>query len=749
MPYRKGFARILALGGAVLTAATQLSAQEAPRTVDPDARAAATEARMRPDERTTLTHGLWAIPLIPGVVIPPEAITGAGYVQGIERLGVPALTETDASLGVSYIAGLRGDGATALPSGMAMGATWNPGLLRRGGAMIADEARAKGFNVLLAGGINLVRDPRNGRTFEYLGEDPLHSGLLGGAAIDGIQSRHVLSTVKHFALNAQETGRHVVDGLISDDALRMSDLLAFQIAIERGRPGAVMCAYNRVNGAPACGSDELLNRVLKQDWGYPGFVMSDWGATDSVAYALAGLDQQSGAQIDKQTFLGAPLAAAAARDPAYAARLRDMNRRILRSIYAVGLDAHPPARAAIDVADHARVARGVADEGIVLLRNRNALLPLSTSVRSIAIIGGHADAGVLSGGGSSQVEAQGGPAVSIPMGGEGPLAKYNNQTFNASSPLRAIRTLAPQAAITYRDGRYVSEAVAAARAADVAIVFATQWMSEGADVPDLSLPDGQDALIAAVAEANPRTVVVLETGGPVVMPWLDRTGAVMEAWYAGAQGGPAIADALFGRTNPSGRLPVTFPASTGQLPRPALPWAWMSEAAFVAAAASGRHFPIDYAIEGADVGYRFHARRGDAPLFPFGFGLSYTSFAHGRPILSGGAAPTARITVRNSGARAGGDVVQLYLVSTPAGPTRRLAGFAKVELAPGEAREVTIGAEPRIIADHRDGAWRLAAGRYGFAIGRSAAELGPTSFVTLARRQWSDRAARTGPRDDR
>ncbi|MEG8042488.1 beta-glucosidase [Sphingomonas sp. LR59] len=691
---------------------------------------------MQGDERTVLTHGLWAIPLIPNVRIPAEAILGAGYVTGIPRLGVPALVETDASLGVSYIANLRKDGATALPSATAMGSTWNPGLIRRGNAMIAGEARAKGFNVLLGGGINLMRDPRNGRTFEYFGEDPLHSGLLGGAAIDGVQSQHVLSTVKHFALNAQETGRHAVDGKLADDAFRMSDLLAFEIAIDRGQPGSVMCAYNRVNGAPACSSDYLLNRVLKQDWRYPGFVMSDWGAVGALDFALAGLDQQSGAQIDKKIFFGVPLAEAAARDPAYAARVADMNRRILRSIYAVGLDTHPPFKADIDFAANAGIARSVADEGIVLLRNSNALLPLSKDVRSIAVIGGYADAGVLSGGGSTQVQPLGGPSVSLPMGGEGPLAKYNNQTYHGTAPLAAIRALAPNAKVTFHDGRYPAEAVAAAKTADVTIVFATQWMAEGADVPDLSLPGGQDALIAAVTTANPKTIVVLETGGPVLMPWLNRTGAVMEAWYGGVRGGDAIAATLFGDSNPSGRLPVTFPASLDQLPRPALPYAGMIDRDFAAGTAAGTRYPIDYDIEGADVGYRWFARKNATPLFPFGFGLSYTQFQSGPMKVTGGAQPKATVTIRNTGTRAGSDVAQLYLVSTPAGRTLRLAGFTKVAVQPGTAANVTVQIEPRILADSKGGRWTMPAGRYGFALGRSATDLGPVVAVSLPARQW-------------
>ncbi len=733
--------RSVLLGGVLMTCVTAAFAQERPSTgmarpATADTRATATERAMQGDERTVLTHGLWAIPLIPNVRIPAEAILGAGYVTGIPRLGVPALVETDASLGVSYIANLRKDGATALPSATAMGSTWNPDLIRRGNAMIAGEARAKGFNVLLGGGINLMRDPRNGRTFEYFGEDPLHSGLLGGAAIDGVQSQHVLSTVKHFALNAQETGRHAVDGKLADDAFRMSDLLAFEIAIDRGQPGSVMCAYNRVNGAPACGSDYLLNRVLKQDWRYPGFVMSDWGAVGAVDFALAGLDQQSGAQIDKKIFFGVPLAEAAARDPAYAARVADMNRRILRSIYAVGLNTHPPVKADIDFAANAGIARSVADEGIVLLRNSNALLPLSKDVRSIAVIGGYADAGVLSGGGSTQVQPLGGPSVSLPMGGEGPLAKYNNQTYHGTAPLAAIRALAPNAKVTFHDGRYAAEAVAAAKTADVTIVFATQWMAEGADVPDLSLPGGQDALIAAVTTANPKTIVVLETGGPVLMPWLNRTGAVMEAWYGGVRGGDAIAATLFGDSNPSGRLPVTFPASLDQLPRPALPYAGMIDRDFAAGTAAGTRYPIDYDIEGADVGYRWFARNNATPLFPFGFGLSYTQFQSGPLKVTGGAQPKATVTIRNTGTRAGSDVAQLYLVSTPAGRTLRLAGFTKVAVQPGTAANVTVQIEPRILADSKGGRWTMPAGRYGFALGRSATDLGLVVTVSLPARQW-------------
>ena len=715
-----------------------VSAAPASSPADPDARAAAIEKVMTADERVTLTHGIMPLPLWP-VPIPKDAVPGAGYIPGIPRLNVPALKETDASLGVSYVGGFRRDGATALPSGVAMGATWNPDLMFKGGAMIAGEAHAKGFNVLLAGGINLMRDPRNGRTFEYFGEDPLHTGLLGGAAVAGIQSAHVISTVKHFALNGQETGRYFVNARISDAAARESDLLAFQIAIERGQPGSVMCAYNKVNGDQACSSDYLLNRVLKRDWRYKGWVMSDWGAVPGVEAALTGLDQQSGEQNDTGVYFGNVLRDKAAADPRYAARLSDMNRRILRSIYAVGVDANPPVVRPIDLAANAAVAEDIAKQGIVLLRNSDGILPLAKTAKSIAIIGGYADSGVLSGGGSSQVQGLGGAAVTVPLGGEGPFAAFFGQAYHRSVPIKAIKALAPQAQIFYRNGDYITDAVAAAKKADVAIIFATQWQSEGFDLPELDLPRGQNAMIAAVAAANPRTIVVLETGGPVLMPWLDKTAAVLAAWYPGARGGEAIASVLFGDTNPSGRLPLTFPASLDQLPRPKLDGIDTIEPNFVGKGAPGQTLEADYNIEGSDIGYRWFARTGAKPLFPFGFGLSYTSFDYsGLALKNVGGTLTASATIRNTGSREGAAVAQLYMTSAAGVKRVRLAGFAKASLAAGESRTVDFTIDPRIIAGWDGQGWSLAGGAYGFALGESADALGAPQMVTLKARRWRD-----------
>src|ERR1700712_440125 len=279
----------------------------ASRTGDARARAQAIVARMTLDEKIALVHGLFP-PQAKGKTA-NELIPSAGHIDGIPRLGVPLIRESDASLGVAnQVEQRKGDVATALPSSLATAATFDPEIARAGGAMIGSEARAKRFNVLLAGGVNLTRDPSNGRNFEYLGEDPLLAGVMAGAHIQGVQSNRIVSTIKHFALNAQETGRHVLDARIDEASLRESDLLAFQIAIEKGNPGSVMCSYNKLNGDYACENDWLLNKVLKRDWGYKGWVMSDWGAVHSTAKAANnGLDQQSGQELDSAMFFDAAL----------------------------------------------------------------------------------------------------------------------------------------------------------------------------------------------------------------------------------------------------------------------------------------------------------------------------------------------------------------------------------------------------------------------------------------------------------
>jgi beta-glucosidase len=685
----------------------------------PDERASLAVAAMTLDEKIGLLHGPMALPyrrpngeVVP---IPKAAIPAAGYIPGVPRLGIPALYETDASLGVTNPIGVRpGDVATALPSSLALAATFDPQLSYRAGALVGAEAHAKGFNVLLGGGMNLTRDPRNGRNFEYLGEDPLLAGEMAGAAVRGTQDQHVISTVKHFALNSNETARHGVDARVDRGALRESDLLAFELAIERGSPGAVMCSYNKVNGDYACANDWLLNRVLKKDWRYPGWVMADWGTTHGAGDAAQGLDQESGDQLDDAVWFDAPLKAAVAAGSIPPARIDDMAHRILRSMFAVGIDLHPPVKQAIDYPAHAAVALEIAQNGIVLLKNESQLLPLKPGAARIAVIGGNADIGVLSGGGSSQVTPSNGTYARIPVGGNGDMAFMRSELFDPSPPLKAIQAASPQSEVLYDPGAFPADAAALAARSDVAIVFVTQHQSEGFDVPDLSLPYGQDGLIQAVANANPHTIVVLETGNPVTMPWLDHVAAVLAAWYPGQEGGRAIADVLFGAVNPSGRLPITFPRRESDLVRPTLP---------NLGAAADAAVSIDY-TEGADVGYRGAARLGLAPLFAFGFGLSYTQFDYEHLAVTGGKTLTVSFDVRNRGARAGADVPQVYLTGAAGTPVYRLIGFQRMMLEAGAVGRVTLRADPRLLGfyDERRGKWDAKRGIYRVAVGRSASE---------------------------
>jgi beta-glucosidase len=684
----------------------------------PDERATLAVAAMTLDEKIDLLHGPMALPWIAHdgthVGVPSAAILGAGFVRGVPRLGIPALYETDASLGVANPNGIRpGDVATALPATLALASTFDPSLAYRAGALVGAEARAKGFNVLLGGGMNLARDPRNGRNFEYLGEDPWLAGLLAGEAVRGTQDQHVISTVKHFALNANETNRQFLDARIDRTALRESDLLAFEIAIEQGRPGAVMCAYNRVNADYACGNRWLLIDVLKGDWQFPGWVMSDWGAVHSVQDAVNGLDQESGQQLDKAVFFDVPLQGAVADGSVPAARIDDMVRRILRSMFAIGVVDQPPVKEDIDYAAHGSLALEIARKGIVLLKNDGNLLPLVRGSKKIAVIGGFANSGVLSGGGSAQVIPSNGAYARVPMGGATP--HWGDQVFDPSAPLNTIQKASPQSIVSYDAGTFPARAAALAARSDIAIVFVTRHEMEGSDVPNLDLPEGQDALINTVAASNPHTIVVLETGNPVAMPWIDRVPVVLATWYPGQEGGQAIADILFGVVNPSGRLPITFPRDASDLVRPALPNLGSEPNAPV---------HVDYS-EGADIGYRWYSAHGLTPLFAFGYGLSYTHFEYGGVKVSGGTRLRVKFDVRNVGAAKGADVPQVYLTSAAGQRVLRLIGFQRVELEPGESRTVSITADPRLLGyfDEERRRWRVRPGIYTLRVGRSAAEL--------------------------
>jgi len=684
----------------------------------PAERAAQVLAQMTLDEKLTLLKGYFGTDFPPArFEAPKEARYGsAGYVPGIARLGIPAQWQTDAGIGVATQGGAPDKRPrTALPSGLAVAASWDPAIAFAGGAMIGSEARADGFNVMLGGSVNLLREPRNGRNFEYAGEDPLLAGTIVGAAIAGVQSNGVIDTTKHYAANDQETDRNAGNAVIDEAAFRMSDLLAFELAIERGDPGAVMCAYNRVGGAFACENEFLLTDVLRDDWGFPGYVLSDWGAAHSTAPAAnAGLDQESGFGLQRQDWFGADkLKAALAAGTIDEARIDLMVGRILRSMFAHGLVDRPVAEGQpIDFAANRAVSQRAAEAGIVLLRNERGLLPLTDFPGRIAVIGGHADRGMLSGGGSSQVYPEGTNAVPgiAPTSWPGPVVYY------PSSPLEALQAELPRARITYDDGTDPVRAARLAHASDVAIVFGTQWASESIDVP-LSLGEGQDALIDAVADAQPLTVVVLETGGPVLMPWADKVPAVLEAWYPGRMGGSAIARVLSGAVNPSGHLPATFPRSLDQLPYPGEP----------------RHGEIAYS-EGAAVGYKWFDHEGHAQLFAFGHGLSYTTFQHDTlAVAREGDGLVARVEVTNTGNRAGADVAQVYVSGPGFEAPRRLGGFAKLELAPGERKVVEIHIDPRLLAEwHADHpGWTRAAGRYTVTVGYSSRDLGESQRLEL------------------
>jgi beta-glucosidase len=695
----------------------QLAGAEAPA----DVRARETEQRMTDDERFGLILGLFGqhprMSPVRDERIPEGTTMSAGYTPGVPRLGVPALQMSDASMGVTnpgYV-GREGDTATAMPACIALGASFNPALARASGAAIGREARSRGFNVQLAGGLNLARDPRNGRTFEYLSEDPWHSAVLAAASVDGIQGEGVISTLKHFCLNCNETNRHWLDAVIDPVAHRESDLLAFQIAIERSQAGAIMCSYNKVNGEYTGGNRVLLQDVLKDAWGYPGWVMSDWGATPSWEFALKGLDQECGVQIDV-TFWGAeaftePLRQAYADGGFPKERLSDMVRRILRSIYAVGLDRWDETPQ-VDLAAHNAIALETARQGIVLLENDGVLpLPSDTPLK-IAVIGGYAQLGVVGGTGSGAVMPPGGYAAVVPIGGAGPLGASRNLFILPSSPLMELTTRLPEAQIDFDPGQTPAEAALLAKRSDVVIAFGIRSEGESFDLADLSLPWGQDAVIDAVATANPDTIVVLESGNPTSMPWRDKVRAIVQAWYPGQAGGQAIAEILTGEVNPSGRLPITFPADLGQTPRPELPGMgtpW------------GTPTTISY-DEGAEIGYRWFARTGARPLYAFGHGLSYTTFAYSDLAMQGGETITAGFTVTNTGSRSGADVPQLYLTAAAGEQRTRLLGFERVELAPGESRQVTITADPRLLArfDGADGRWHIAGGTHEVALGSAA-----------------------------
>lgn len=702
--------------------------------LSPEARARAAVEAMTLDEKLRLIFGysdqaVTEISKVPDDIVSKElkayvqtrAVKGsAGFVPGVPRLGIPDQWQTDASMGVrnSLIP------STALPSSLATAASFDPAVPRAGGVMIGAEARATGHNTMLSGGVNLAREPRNGRNFEYTGEDPLLAGTMAGSLIDGIQSNKIISTIKHYAVNDAETQRTTLDVTISAEALRQSDLLAFEFAIERGSPGSVMCSYNLINGRWGCENDYLLNTVLKGDWGYKGFVMSDWGAVHSTAPAANnGLDQFTGfcCVTDNPRFAPPAMKAALQSGAISQARLDNMVERILWALFAKGPVDNPVKAGPIDYAAHALVSQKAAEESLVLLKNDGDLLPLR-GVKSVAVIGGNADKGVMAGGGSSDV---------TPVSG---AVMIDEHSFMPSPPLAALKSEFPRAKISFDAGSDLASAAALAAASDVAIVFVTQHDSEGYD-GHLELQGNQDALVAAVAKANPKTVVVVESGGAVFMPWASDVPAILEAFYPGIRGGPAIARILTGKVNPSGHLPISFPASSDQLAHPDLPGLGLP-------GETPTHITYD---EGAAVGYKWYDVNGYKPLWAFGHGLSYTTFAlSGLTAQPDGKSVKVGFSMRNSGKRAGKGVAQVYVAPADwkkAGweAPKRLGAFAKTELKPSKARQIELNVDPRLLATYEaaNNNWHIKAGTYRVMVGPASDADMQSVDVTLPDSVWS------------
>ncbi|WP_263357474.1 beta-glucosidase [Acidicapsa ligni] len=648
---------------------------------------------------------------------------GAGFVLGIPELGIPFIQMSDAAYGVRSSA-MNGRYSTALPSNLGAAASWDTESACEYGALIGRELRAQGYNMTLGGGVNITREPRNGRTFEYQGEDPILAGTLVGNRIKCEQAQHVIGDIKHFAVNDQESGRNEVDSIIDKRSLRETDLLAFEIGISVGDPAAVMCSYNAINGDYACENHYTLTDVLRNDWHFKGFVLSDWGGTHSVLKASkAGLDNEQ----PEENFYGDTYKKAVQDGKISEAELNEHVHRILRSEFAAGLVDDPIRKSVVDVEAGFETAQRIEEHSIVLLKNSSNLLPLDKdSIKSIAIIGDHADMGMISGGGSAQVD---------PPGGYNPV--WLSHVWFPTSPLKSIIAKAPTAKVLFDSGADTASAAALAKQSDVAIVFVNQWTSEGEDLKSLSLPNNQDALISAVAAANPKTVVVLETGTAVTMPWLDQVGAVTEAWYSGSKGAQAVANVLFGDVNPSAKLPMTFPRSEADLPHPTVvqpPPGAQGPSPVMHNEDAKATFSVTYS-EGLKVGYKWYDAEKKPVLFPFGFGLSYTTFTYSDLQVTPGSSTSVSFKITNSGSRAGTEIAEVYaaLPAVTNEPPKRLVGWSKVKLAPGESKTVSVAIDPKYLSvfDVAADQWKLTPGGYTFMVGGSSQDLPLTKAISI------------------
>jgi beta-glucosidase len=676
----------------------------------PDARADLLLAELTRDEKISLLAGDDLF----GVAGGADQHTGTS--NGIDRVGLPPTYYSDGPVGP------RQGESTALPVPMAVAATFDPRMARRHGATVANEVKLKGNDVVYAPTINIMRTPLGGRTFESYGEDPFLMTRMGVNWIEAAQAQGVMASVKHYAVNNQEGyspaadesrpgqplgppptegNRMTVNAELSERALREIYLPHFEAAVKEANVASVMCAYNRLRGQYACENEYLLEHVLKEEWGFKGYVLADYGANHNTGAALAnGLDFEPWPGF---AYNPPAVMAAITGGQATEADLDDHVRRILRTAFAYGFfdrDAYANDDAQIDKAAHARTAEKIEESAITLLRNRDGALPLKPDqLRSIAIIGADAD-GFKTGGGSGAV-----------------------RPFSVTTPRQAITERAGEGiAVSYDDGSDPGRAASLAKSSDLSIVFAGDYQSEGSDKRCLSLQcppyrGDQDQLIDDVAEANSNTIVVLQTGGPVLTPWRSKVAAIVQAWYPGQEGGTAIARVLFGDVDPGGRLPATFPRAEEDTPTAGDPRKYPGV---------GEQVFYD---EDVLVGYRWYDEQGIKPAFPFGFGLSYTKFAF-RKLRARGAGDNGAkvsVTVRNTGRRRGFAVPQLYVqMPEPAPgvvqPPRQLKGMHKLSLRPGQRRRITftLGARDLSYWDEAAGDWRVAPGCYELQIGRSS-----------------------------
>lgn len=692
-----GASRILGLLVALLIAVPPIPIDDRPwmdTSLAPATRAARLMQEMTLDDKIALMRGAAGSPYV-------------GYVPPNARLGIPALSLEDGPAGV----GDHLTGVTQLPAPVAAAASWDPSLMHSYGSVVGAEEAGKGANVNLGPTVNIMRVPLWGRAFESLGEDPYLSSRMAAADIRGVQSQGVIATVKHWGVYNQETYRNTPadDAIVSERAIQEIYTPAFRAAVQQGGAGAAMCSYSSINGDFACQNHYLLTTVLREQLGFRGWVLSDWYATHStVASARAGLDME----MPDAPYFGVALRQAVQSGRVPVSVLDGAVRRILTQMFRFGLFDRPQTgdpNQVVTSPQHAAVARTAAEQGTVLLKNDGGLLPLG-GARSIAVIGPDASTDPWSaGGGSAGVLAS---HVVTPLAGIKSRAGSHvtvRYAQGAGSPTQPPPPAARRKAL-------LKQAADAARRSDIAVVFVNDLESEFGDRTSLDLPGDQNQLIATVAQANPRTVVVLNTGAPVLMPWVAHVPAVVEAWYPGQEDGNAIAAVLFGDANPCGKLPMTFPATADQV------------AAATTAQYPGVGGQVQYQ-EGIFVGYRWYDEHGVPPLFPFGHGLSYTTFAmsHLTAVPSKDGGVVAGLDVTNTGRRAGAEVAQLYLGFPPivGEPPLQLRGFQKVFLEPGQTRHVALELTRPDLSywDAGSHGWVVPTGPFELAAGSSSRDL--------------------------